>query len=444
MAEEYDVIIIGGGVAGATSAHALVSQLVNPCKVLVLERGTVGRGDEVSEIAVENNGEQQYYKPWISGTAVFSEKPRAVKMIATLYSMTSKGFINYHGEEGAATYLRLTSIGREAQKKRAKALFKDYKAVLKEHGSILVGFKKDEENMKEEFQLLHRLGAEAEVEWLDKEATEKALGVDSGFTTGILFPKDAIIDSSTYTQALLKEAQRLSLGSLEVQDNCSPVVSVTENEEGATVTLESGASYRTKKVVVATGGFYFDKVLAGILQPCYSYLVAMPSCPPPMGKSGLAYPDSPNFFTYGYSHDWCNVDGVVRMSGEDHYSGHKLPEERERCKRLAEWTKARHPYLDTSLPYTYRYGIYSETPDALPIFGRPSENSNICYIVGCNAWGQALMSCLGDIVPAQLGLRPHSPEELKIANFCSVRRFQSSVTKPDTEGQVPLEQTSKL
>ena len=35
--------------------------------------------------------------------------------------------------------------------------------------------------------------------------------------------------------------------------------------------------------------------------------------------------NSPNYFTYGFSHDWCVSDNYVRLSGEDHFSAYKDP-----------------------------------------------------------------------------------------------------------------------
>jgi len=55
---------------------------------------------------------------------------------------------------------------------------------------------------------------------------------------------------------------------------------------------------------------------------------------------------------------------------------------------MAEWTYDRFPQLDRTQPSVGRAGVYSETPDLLPIFGPPRPGSRLCYLVGCNAWGQ--------------------------------------------------------
>ena len=131
------------------------------------------------------------------------------------------------------------------------------------------------------------------------------------------------------------------------------------------------------------------------------------------------------------------------MSGEDHFSALKAPLAKERCERLATWTFNHFPALDRTLPYTYRYGVYSETPDLLPIFGKTDSSSNICYVNGCNAWGQSIFSCLATMVPATLGFRAYDGDERKIADLCSIRRFVANVSEPCSRSDHALEQQSR-
>ena len=95
-------------------------------------------------------------------------------------------------------------------------------------------------------------------------------------------------------------------------------------------------------VVVATGGFSIDPILAGILSPRWSYLTGINTvvaAPKDIYANDikLPYDYSPNFFTWGYTHDWCIVNGYVRISGEDHYSAMKPPRMKERCQAMATW-----------------------------------------------------------------------------------------------------------
>ena len=169
---------------------------------------------------------------------------------------------------------------------------------------------------------------------------------------------------------------------------------------------------------------FFDKQLAGILTPRYSYLAALPHIDPgPLG--GMDAPDSANFFTLGFSHDWCVENNFVRISGEDHYSGLKSPRAKQRCGRLAQWGWTKYPYLEFGADYPATYGIYSETPDFMPLIGKTDPESCVCYMVGCNAWGQASLSAAAALAAPLLGYRDMSETEQRTADLFSIRRFSA-------------------
>lgn len=415
----YDVIVIGAGVAGATSAHAIAS--VSPAsRVLVLERGVSGRGDEESTLgSLTPDCDGREVRPFISGSAVFDdfEGPTAIKMMVSLYASTSEEFLREHSMEDAKTWFKMTSLGLRLQKEKGTELLPSPSKQLRQLGSIMVTTPDKTDDLAKEFSLLVEAGCN--VRRMTSEEVVAATGTASGFTEGIEFPDDAIVDSSAYAQALLRDAK--SRGAVTLREQCSSVVDIVEKNGSNIVEVQmlDGTIVRGRHVVVATGAFYLKGPLAGLLKPCFSYLVGMPGSE----GEGMQYPHSPNLFTYGFSHDWCLADGACRMSGEDHFSALKLPRSEQRCKNLAEWTYDRFPQLDRSSPFSSRYGVYSETPDLLPIVGTTSSESRVCYIVGCNAWGQAIMSCLGHIVPAALGLRPFDATEKTILDLCSIRRF---------------------
>lgn len=403
----FDVIVVGGGVAGATATHAIAEAAPNR-RVLVLERGEIGRGDESLGRA--------------SGTAVFceSEGPTTIKMMCSLYATTSKEFLHEHSMEDAKTWFKMTSLGLELQKEKALKLLPSPDKQLKQMGAIMVAPPEHEEALEDEWKILTKAGCV--VEKLDEKQVIARTGEASGFSAGLLFPNDAIIDSSAYAKCLLKQAENIS--TVTIREGSPSVVDISDGSDGsnAAVRLSNGEVIEAENIVVATGAFFHNGPLAGLLKPCYSYLVAMPQTDPTLAN-GMQYPTSPNLYTYGFSHDWCMIDGVCRMSGEDHFSALKLPYTDQRCKSLAAWTYRRFPQLDRNVPYTGRHGIYSETPDFLPIFSKTTAESSVCYIVGCNAWGQAILSCLGNIVPAVLGYRPYEKDEKEIEALCSIQRF---------------------
>jgi len=194
---------------------------------------------------------------------------------------------------------------------------------------------------------------------------------------------------------------------------------------------------KSDHVVVATGGLFVEPGIAGILSPRWSYLVGIKAPIPKkiVDPPQLPYPNSPNYFTWGHTHDWCMVNEHVRISAEDHFSAMKPPRMVERCQNLADWVGMKYPYLKQSIKdngYMEKYGVYSETPDFLPIVGTASKESRVCYIMGCNACGQATLSYSSSLVPGLLGYKngekvpkfKFTKEQKEHLRLLSVRRFQ--------------------
>ena len=114
-----------------------------------------------------------------------------------------------------------------------------------------------------------------------------------------------------------------------------------------------------------------------------------------------------------------------------------------RCDNLINWAYKQYDkqqHLDGDDPHeeisnnptnrTYndiatQYGIYTETPDCVPLLGFMDHdiNESICYIVGCNAWGQAILSYCATVVPALLKCRPFTENEKKSMELLSIQRF---------------------
>jgi len=141
-----------------------------------------------------------------------------------------------------------------------------------------------------------------------------------------------------------------------------------------------------------------------------------------LARLRLQSPDSPNFFTWRFTHDWCLTKGHLRCSGEDHFSALKPPRAAERCSSLARWTLDTYPYLQAE-GWDWRYGVYSETPDHAPLVGTTNPESRVCYLLGCNASGQAPLSFAASLVPGLLGYKQLDAEELDLFRVLTIRRF---------------------
>ena len=250
--------------------------------------------------------------------------------------------------------------------------------------------------------------------------------MSADFHCAIHFPKDAIIDSSLYAKTLVQYTMAASSTNFKLQfwPN-APVKRVIEHEQSAVVEFDSGVCVRCNHVVMATGGLHQIPQLNGILNPCYSYLVHVPVFED--DDDDKACDHSANFFTWGFSHDWCFSKGRVRCSGEDHFSAYKHPFSEERCKNLSKWTMERYGCSghDESrfgrIPQ--QYGVYSETPDMVPLVGHLTENSRICYLVGCNAWGQTILSYCSSLIPGLLCYTNLTETETDCLRLLTIQRF---------------------
>ena len=477
-----EVIIVGAGVAGASAALYLARSGVS--NVHVLECGQVGRGVQTGralvphavirdgDVDIEPNESTTAF-PFArkSGTAAFDPSDddfsvSAMKMMLVVFPSSSKEFISHHGTDGAKRYLKLAQRGIDLEKKLASELLKGVPGGMKELGSLYVCTRADVDELREEYETLSRLivGTDIAIEWWDDEERVQRVSGCSSFVRAIWFPGDAVIDSSSYSRALLQAATQT--GCVTLVENCPSVVGVetkdTVHGPCAIVQLSDGSSLKAKHVVLATGGLFMERNLAGILTPCWSFLVSLKdpeegslglrgkgrdallkatsqaaeasstdsadsadgsSSPasPPNDHLRLQWPDSPNFFTWGFSHDWCLTRGYLRCSGEDHFSALKPPRAMERCQALAQWALEKYPYLQANLDF--RYGVYSETPDRCAIVGTPHPDSRICYLLGCNASGQAPLSFAASLVPGLLGYRRLTEDQTDLFKVLNIRRF---------------------
>jgi glycine/D-amino acid oxidase-like deaminating enzyme len=401
----WDVIVVGAGVAGCSAAYHLHQTTGKVESMLILDSG-----DKAGEGIA----------PRRSGSATMKEAG-CVKMMVQVYAGSSADMIKHHGPQGASQYLQATRRGLELQKKIAKEIWKDdYTTHMRELGSYYVGYAADREELRKEYDTLKQLGCD-DIEWCDKERLKEVVGLcQTDFECGIYFPKDAIIDSSKYAKTLLQYVINQSQGKTHFRP-CSTVQNIQEDNQGVQVQLASGEIIRGNRLVVATGALFPDPMLSGILMPCYSYLVHLPI------STQTDCEFSPNFFTWGFSHDWCFVNGKIRVSGEDHFSAYKAPRAPERCTRLSKWTLRRYgcDFEDSdvaSLPQ--QYGLYSETPDMVPLVGPIRDGSRICYLLGCNAWGQTILSSCASLLPGVMGYAELDEEQRGTFDLVSIQRFE--------------------
>jgi len=329
-------------------------------------------------------------------------------------------------------------------------------ASLEECGSLLLGDKDHAEELHEEYKLLRQCGVE-DMELWDEKKVKEIHGEESEFVNGVYFPNDIRVDPIVFVQGLLKACKRSQTTKVTVIEYSPSLSDVSEDAKEAYVLFQNGVKMGAKHVILATNALFLSTSLAGILKPCWSYFVALPHPRDPLKDASvsnsshrpsrlLQSTSSMNFFTYGFTHDWCVTNGVFRISGEDHFSALKPPRAVRRCKNLAQWALKKYPHMVDylgpdgrhKLPASaklsaapkwlegrYVYGVYGETPDFLPLIGKQKQDSKICYVVGCNAWGQATMTYCASLVPGLLDYSKFTPQQAELADLVAVSRFKT-------------------
>lgn len=429
MAETWDVVIVGAGVSGGAAAYHLRE---HPVRILVLDAGIPGRGSSkvspargstkpsqtllpaptaATRKGQDDEVDETEYMHGVSGSAVPGDLP--VKMIITTFPNAPHEFVEMHGEKLADDFLRISEIGLETEKTIASRILPNPKKQLKVLGSLYVAEAETAADLERDYAILKRFGADCEL-WDEKKVSQEH-GEAAKFTRGIFFPRDAIIHSAAYAQALLEHAGKAK-AHVEIRSNHSPVIDIIEQGTHALIKCEDGTEIRGAHVIASTGGIFRTKEIAPFIRPCWSYLSIIPVPAAAERKlPGPPMPDSMNYFTHHFTHDWAHCDGYLRVSGEDHYSALKPPRSEVRCKRLADWCFNKYPNLHRAQGYSTLYGVYSETPDLFPIAGKFKPDSRIVYLMGCNAWGQATMSFCALLVPSLLGLAPAPSEFAELA-----------------------------
>ena len=487
---DYDVIVIGAGLAGVSAVYHLV--VVNgkgtttkkkkrteaPLRILLIDAGSApgeGVGPRKSGTATMKRIRPLVEEAITTTTSIGAtnsvstshvkdknnNKLSRIKMLNQMFECSAEEFVKHNGKDGARRYMQAAKEGLELQKKLARELGDD---LLSEMGTYYVCFPDEYDELYEEYQFFKSLGESCqELEFM--ESMDHIDGASKDFPYAIYFPLDAVIDSSEYVKRLLDRSRTVSGSTTnddQQQQQQQPtaqittrfdtrVVQIQDRGKGppedpchscCTVTLSTGEILTAPHVIVATGAMDPLPQLHGLLIPCYSYLAFVPLdvVAPSSRRSSMTgrhenddekekeevpriIQQSANFYTWSLGHDWCFDQGMVRVSGEDRMSAYKDPKVAERCGRMIAWIQERYSQqqlilppqsmgkndndkenkeIPAAVPVQQQYGIYSETPDFVPLVGTRSDDSGICYLVGCNAAGQTILSYAASLIPKLL------------------------------------------
>ena len=336
---QTDVVIVGAGIAGLTTAYLLVKE---GKRVVVLDDGPVAGGETCRTTAHLSNAlDDRYYE-----------------------------LERLHGEKGA----RLAAESHTAAIDQIEAIVSEEKIdcdFARLDGYLFVPPGDDPAQLGDELRAAHRAGL-AGVEHVERAP------VDS-FDTGpaLRFPRQAQFHILKYLNGLTESVKRGG-GEIYTRTHASKIEG---GDNKARVETSDGAVVTAGAVVVATNTPVNDLVAIHTKQAPYRTFVVGAGVERGSVPNILLW-DTPDPYHYVRLQ---RVEGeneskgydVLIVGGEDHKTGQE-DDATERFRRLEEWTRERFPQVES---FEFRWsGQVLEPVDGLAFIGRNPLDSDNVYI----------------------------------------------------------------
>jgi glycine/D-amino acid oxidase-like deaminating enzyme/nitrite reductase/ring-hydroxylating ferredoxin subunit len=337
---EADVAVIGGGIAGLSTAYELSR---HGRSVILIDRGPIGWGMTARTTAHLASELDDYYHEAIRVHGVDRSR---------LYYQSQVAAIN-----------RVEAIVAEA------GIDCDFARV---DGYLIAATPDDSELLRKEYDACGELAVD--IEWTSAAPVP---GIDSG--RALRFPNQARFHPLKYLHGLAREIT--SAGGKLYADTA--YVSSEEADEGVIIHTEQGPTIRARAAVFATNSPVNDKVVIHSKQiPRRTYVIAG-SVPRGSVADALLW-DTLEAYHYVRLQPLDDADDLLIVGGEDHRSGDANDMD-ERLRRLEQWTRERYPTL-ASVQYRWS-GQVMEPADYLPFSGRNPGNRNVYIHSGDSGQG---------------------------------------------------------
>lgn len=338
--EECDVVVIGSGIAGLSTAYEL-SRLGRD--VVVIDRGRIGAGMTARTTAHLATELDDFY--------------------SELIKVRGEDEARLHYDSQVAAVNRIEAICRD-EKIEADFRRLDGYLIPTEEGTLA--------DLQEEYEACRKIGVE--VEWADRAPIP---GLDSGRC--LRFPNQGRFHPTRYLAGLARAIAgrdgRLYSETVHVGDE--------EKDGRVEITTEKGPVIRGRAAVFATNSPTNNKVEIHSKQvPDRTYVIAG-RVPKGSVPDALVW-DTYEAYHYVRIQEWGEDEDLLIVGGEDHRSGEATDMD-ERFARLTDWTRKRYPSFGKA---DYRWsGQVLEPADFMPYSGRNPGNENIYIHTGDSGQG---------------------------------------------------------
>lgn len=318
-----DTVVIGGGIAGLTTAYVLATKGVD---VVLLEKGRILRG----------------------------ETERTTAHLATALDERYSDIIRWAGKER-------TTLAAESH---ASAIDFIEDTIKKERidcgftrldGYMISGEGEDPTLLDEELEAAHSVGIP--IEKCDNAPLKE-------YHTGpcLRFPNQAQFHPTDYLCGLAHAA--VKAGARIFTE--SAVTDIEEDEQPVRVHTQNGKMVRAQKLIVATNSPINDNALIFSKLAAYRCYVIGVEMPANRVHKALYWDTNDPYHYVRLAEGKTEGTDVLMVGGEDHKTGQEYDMD-ERWKRIEDWTRRHFPSAG-KLVYTWSGQVF-DTPDKLAMIG---------------------------------------------------------------------------
>lgn len=407
-ATRCDVLVVGAGIAGVSTAYELARAGRD---VAVIDRGRIGAGMTARTTAHLSSALDDYYAE----------------------------LIKVRGNDEARLYYdsQLAAINRIEAICRDEAINADFQRV---NGFLFAAREEHRSHLEEEYEAARSIGVP--VEWA---ARAPMPGMDSG--RALRFADQARIHPLRYLSGLVRACVARN-----VRFHADTAyVSHDESDGGVEIRTEAGATISAHTAVFATNSPVNDKVAIHTKQaPMRTYALA--GAVPRGSVADMLLWDTLEAYHYVRLQPLDDGEDLLIVGGEDHRTG-EADDMDARFRALEQWTRQHFPDFGE---VRYRWsGQVLEPVDFMPFTGRNPGDRNICIHSGDS--GQGITNGVAaSLVLAPLITGQHSrfaplldPSRKPLTSGASIREFlhgQAGVVKNMAEYLMPgeIESTDAL
>ena len=352
-----DVLVLGGGISGALTAHYLVQEGVD---CVLIDARTIGLGSTCASTSL-----LQY--------EIDVSLHELIKMVGTKAAVRSYKL-------GVSAILELEALARKLgvhDFERKKSLYS-------------AAYKKDISFLKEEYAARKKHGFD--VQYLDEASVYKQFGFASH--GGILSGVAAAIDTYRLTHSLLQF--NLEKG-LKIYDR-TPAISIKHNQRNVLIKTPDKFMIKAKKLVYATGYEVVDFVSKPIVKLASTYAIASESfnSPQKLGKNDAVIWNTADPYLYMRTTN----DNRIIIGGRDEEFFSHLKRDRlipQKTRQLKKDFERMFPAIPFKTEFSWA-GTFGSTKDGLPYIGAYKKLPNSLFALGFGGNGITFSQVAGEII----------------------------------------------